>query len=195
MTEKEKMLEGLPYNASDDQLVRERRNARRLVWRINQTLPDQGEERAVLFRRLIGAKGQFTIEPPFYCDYGYNITIGENFYANYNCTMLDVAPVTIGDNVMFGPQVQIYTAEHPVDARKRITGIESGKPIVIGSNVWIGGGAILCPGVSIGDNTVIGAGSVVTKDIPADAVAAGNPCRILRRLDCQEEETEECMGE
>ncbi|MDF2524594.1 MAG: maa, partial [Clostridiales bacterium] len=128
------------------------------------------------------AKDSFHIEAPFNCDYGYNIEVGENFYANYGCTILDVNKVIIGDNVLLAPNVQIYTAAHPVDPSKRLTGKEFAKPIVIGNNVWIGGGAIICPGVKIGDNVTIGAGSVVTKDVPENVVAAGNPCRVIRRI-------------
>lgn len=124
------------------------------------------------------------LEPPFRCDYGANITLGKNFYANFNCVVLDVAPVVIGDNVLFAPNVQIYTAGHPLDVKSRVEeGIEFGTPITIGNNVWLGGGVIVCPGVTIGDNSVIGAGSVVTKDVPANVVAAGNPCRVIRTLD------------
>lgn len=118
----------------------------------------------------------------FFCDYGYNIEIGKNFYANHNCIILDVNKVKIGNNVMFAPNVQVYTATHPIDAEERVSGVEMGYAIKIGDNVWIGGGAIICPGVKIGENTTIAAGSVVTKDIPANVLAAGNPCRIIREL-------------
>jgi maltose O-acetyltransferase len=125
----------------------------------------------------------FWIEPPFYCDYGYNITIGENFYANYNCTILDCAQVKIGDNVMCGPNVSLFTAGHPLDFQIRNQGWEYAYPIIIGNNVWLGGGVIVNPGITIGDNAVIGSGSVVTKDIPANSLAVGNPCKVIRKLE------------
>ena len=182
-TEKEKMLSGELYNALDPQLSAERQRARLLFKTLNDTRDDQPEERAQLIRELLPHAGQSVwIEPPFFCDYGSNITLGDNVYFNFNCVVLDVAPVTIGSNVLFGPGVQIYAATHPLNAAVRRTGLEAGKPIVIGDDVWIGGGAILCPGIRIGSRTVIGAGSVVTRDIPDDAVAAGNPCRVLREL-------------
>jgi maltose O-acetyltransferase len=182
-TEKEKMLSGELYNALDPQLSSERQRARLLLKTLNDTRDDQPEERAQLIRELLPRAGQSVwIEPPFFCDYGSNITLGDNVYFNFNCVVLDVAPVTIGSNVLFGPGVQIYAATHPLNAAVRRTGLEAGKPVVIGNDVWIGGGAILCPGIRIGSRTVIGAGSVVTRDIPDDVVAAGNPCRVLREL-------------
>lgn len=135
-------------------------------------------------RCLIPGNDNAYLEPPFRCDYGSNIKVGKNFYTNFNCVILDVNTVTIGDNVLFAPNVQIYTAGHPLDVKGRVEdAIEFGYPITIGDNVWLGGGVIVCPGVNIGENTVIGAGSVVTKDIPANVVAAGNPCRVIRAIE------------
>ncbi len=131
---------------------------------------------------MFKCKGRIHIEPPFYCDYGYNIEIDVNFYANFSRVILDVNKVVIGKNVMFGPMVQIYTASHPIIAEERIKGLELSKPITIGDNAWFGGGVIVCPGVTIGKNTTIGAGSVVTKDIPENVFAAGNPCRVIKKL-------------
>ncbi len=134
-------------------------------------------------KSLFGALGEGTfLEPPFYCDYGSNISLGAGVFFNFNCVILDVCRVEIGDNVLFGPAVQIYTATHPIDWRERRTGLELGAPIRIGSDIWVGGGAIFNPGVSIGDGSVIGSGSVVTRDIPAGVFAAGNPCRVIRAL-------------
>lgn len=181
-SEKEKMLAGEYYNPLDEELLREREFAKNLIFELNMTSPNEKEKRQSILRQLIQAKGLFLIEPPFYCDYGYNIEVGDNFFANYGCIILDCNKVIIGDNVLLGPNVQIYTAAHPTNAKERLRGMEYAKPIVIGNNVWIGGGAIICPGVTIGDNVTIGAGSVVTKDIPANVVGAGNPCRIMRGI-------------
>ena len=183
-TEKEKMLSGELYNGADPQLRAERRNARLLMKDYNESTDDQLLLRKDILRDLIGgySKGLY-IEPPFYCDYGKNISVGEDVYFNFNCVVLDVNQVTIGSNTLFGPNVQIYTATHPMKAAVRKEGLESGKPIEIGADVWIGGGVIICPGVSIGDRCVIGAGSVVTRDIPSDTFAAGNPCKVIRALD------------
>lgn len=182
-TEKEKMLAGELYNSFDPELVADRLQCRLLLKQYNDSRPDDTEYRQEILKKLINNQGQnFWIEPPFYCDYGFNITVGENVYFNFNCVVLDVAPVIIGDAVLIAPNVQIYTATHPLDWTTRSQGLEYAKPITIGSYVWLGGGVILCPGVKIGDHSVIGAGSVVTKDIPADVVAAGNPCRIIRTL-------------
>ncbi len=182
-TEKQRMLSGELYRADDQELAAERRQTRRILADYNRTSPDEAEKRLHLLRELLGAVGgKVEIEPPFYCDYGYNIFAGENLYMNFGCVVLDCAPVRIGSNVMFGPTVQIYTATHPVEPEIRRSGRELAYPITIGSDVWIGGGAIICPGVTIGDNTTIGAGSVVTRSIPAGVVAAGNPCRVIREL-------------
>lgn len=183
-TEKEKMLAGKLYLASDPQLTAERRRCRMLLKQFNDSQDDETELRQKILDELLGAHGDnLWIEPPFYCDYGSNITFGDGVYFNFNCIVLDVAPVKIGDYTLFGPSVQIYTATHPLDWSERAQGAEFAKPITIGSHVWIGGGAILCPGITIGDRTVIGAGSVVTKDISADVFAAGNPCKVVRKLE------------
>lgn len=182
-TEKEKMLAGELYNAQDPQLAAESVRTKQLLLHLNTTPADQPAERASLLRELLPHAGPgLGLNSPFFCDYGANITLGEQVFFNFNCTILDVTFVTIGSRSMFGPQVQLYTATHPLDAQERASGLEFARPIVIGDDVWVGGGAIICPGVSIGSRTVIGAGSVVTKDIPADVFAAGNPCRVIRHL-------------
>jgi maltose O-acetyltransferase len=181
-TEKEKMLAGELYEPLDPQLDADRRRARELCKRLNESGEDQKDERSGILSQLFGRATDAWIQPPFYCDYGTNITLGRKVFFNFNCVVLDVAPVTIGDHVLFGPAVQIYTAMHPQDAAERRAGLESGKPIAIGSDVWVGGGAIICPGVNIGARSIIGAGSVVTRDLPEDVFAAGNPCRVIRRL-------------
>ena len=180
-TEKEKMLAGELYNASDSQLKVERRRARLLCKNYNDSTDEQNLLRKEILRELVGgySKG-LAIEPPFYCDYGSNIYVGEKVYFNFNCVVLDVNTITIGSNVFFGPNVQLYTATHPMDYKVRAEWLESGKPITIGSDVWVGGGVIICPGVTIGDRSVIGAGSVVTKDVPADSLAGGNPCKVIK---------------
>ncbi|MCP9198608.1 sugar O-acetyltransferase [Gramella sp. GC03-9] len=182
-SEKEKMLNEKPYLASDDELATERLFSQSLCFEINHIPPAKIENRNKLYQKLLGSTGKkFHIEIPFYCDYGYNIEIGENFYSNYNCTILDCAKVKIGDNVMLAPNVSIFTAGHPIDAEMRNTGLEYAIPVSIGNNVWIGGNSVINPGVKIGDNTVIGSGSVVTKDIPANVIAAGNPCKVIREI-------------
>jgi maltose O-acetyltransferase len=182
-TQKQKMLSGELYNALDRQLTTERTAARLLIKELNDSREDEPEIRAVLLKKLLPNAGSaLWIQPPFYCDYGTNIQIGDNVFFNFNCVVLDVAPVIIGSRTLFGPGVQIYTATHPMDHTVRAAGLESGRPITIGNDVWIGGSAIICPGVTIGDRTVIGAGSVVTRDIPADVFAAGNPCKVIRAL-------------
>jgi maltose O-acetyltransferase len=183
-TEKEKMLAGEPYLAWDKELYDARIQCRKRVQKFNHTLPDSEEWKHHLQQLLPNNQGGMYVEPPFRCDYGSNIRIGKNFYANFNCTILDVNVVDIGDDVLLAPNVQIYTAGHPIDAKARVEeGIEFGLPIKIGDRVWLGGGVILCPGVTIGKNSVIGAGSVVTKDIPENVVAAGNPCRVIRTIE------------
>ncbi len=182
MTEREKMLAGELYDPTDPALIAERDRARDLCWALNAT----GEADKIERRRITSAlfaRGGDTVgmQPPFFCDYGSNIYLGEKTFFNFNCVVLDVAEVIIGDYTLFAPNVQIYTATHPMNARTRRT-LELARPIRIGSDVWVGGGAILCPGVTIGDRTVIGAGSVVTRDIPAGVVAVGNPCRVLRAI-------------
>lgn len=181
-TEKEKMLRGEMYNALDPQLCEERARARKLCKIFNDSNEDEGSLRKSILQDLFVSDTAPWIEPPFYCDYGSNIKLLGGAYFNFNCVVLDVAPVTIGDGVMCGPAVQIYTATHPLNAEERCGGKEFGKPVTIGEKVWIGGGAIICPGVTIGDRAVIGAGSVVTKDIPDDVFAAGNPCRVIREI-------------
>lgn len=182
-TEKEKMLQGELYNPLDQQLSNERLKARLLIKQLNDTREDEVEKRNRILKELLpnAAEGLW-LQPPFYCDYGYNIAIGEKVFFNFYCVVLDVAPVTIGCRTLFGPNVQIYTATHPVNYKERASGLEYAKPIAIGQDVWIGGSAVLCPGITIGHRTVIGAGSVVTKDIPADVFAAGNPCKVIRPL-------------
>lgn len=183
-TEKEKAHLGELYDANFNmELVAERDVCKDLCFEYNQLPPSQKEDRASLLRILLGKMGKtFLIEQPFYCDYGYNIEVGENFYANFNCTILDGAKVTFGDNVFIAPGCGFYTAGHPLDVKQRNLGLEYAYPIKIGNNVWIGAQCIILPGITIGDNTVIGAGSVVTKDIPANVVAVGNPCRIIKQL-------------
>jgi maltose O-acetyltransferase len=182
-SEKEKMLAGELYNAVDTELSKERLKARLLIKKLNDTREDEVEERSKILNDLIPNAGEgLWLQPPFFCDYGYNITVGEKVFFNFNCIVLDVAPVTIGSRSMFGPNVQIYTATHPIDFKERASGLEFAKPISIGEDVWIGGSAVICPGVSIGNRSIIGAGSVVTKDIPTDVIAAGNPCKIIRHL-------------
>jgi len=182
MTQKELMLSGQLYNAADAELTQDRLDARQLLYAYNHSRPDETEKRKLLLAKLFRSDASCYIEPAFQCDYGYNICFGENFYANFNCVILDVCPVSFGKNTFLGPNVQIYTATHPINAQERISGQEYGQPIIIGDNVWIGGSAIICPGVKIGHNVVIGAGSVVTKNLPDNVVAAGNPCRIIKQL-------------
>lgn len=178
------MLAGDMYDPTDPQLTAERRRARDLCKSLNESHDDEQDLRDRIIRDLFGKSGDdIWIEPPFYCDYGFNITLGDKVFFNFNCVILDPAPVIIGNNVLFGPAVQIYAATHPLNASERSTWLEFARPVDIGSDVWVGGGAIVCPGVRIGDRSVIGAGSVVTRDIPADVVAAGNPCRIIRHLE------------
>lgn len=183
MTEKEKMVAGLWHRANDPGLIQERQSAKSLLFELQQLHPSKEKERVQRLRQLFGKSGpNIWVELPFSCDYGSNISVGNHFYANHNCVILDCAPVTIGDHVMLGPQVGIYTVNHPLDFLQREQGWERALPITIGSHVWIGGGSLILPGVTIGDHTVVGAGSVVTRDIPSNVVAVGNPCRILREI-------------
>lgn len=184
MSEKERMLNSLLYNADDAELDNERRAARQLLFEFNHLPPEQNAEAKAILKKLLGSTSgdEFCILAPFYCDYGYNIHLGKNFFANVGCTILDGGKVTFGDHVFIGPQVGFYTVGHPLDAERRNQGEEFTRPIDIGNNVWIGGHAVILPGVAIGDNTVIGAGSVVTKSIPADVIAAGNPCKVIRKI-------------
>ena len=182
-SELEKMLSGDLYLAADPELSAMRLRARRLTREFNQTTEEELDRRFEILSLLFGETGKkITIEPPFHCDYGSHIYAGNDLFMNFGCVVLDCAEVYFGESVLCGPNVQIYTATHPLDALLRSQGPELAKPIRIGNRVWIGGGAIICPGVTIGDNTTIGAGSVVTKDIPANVFAAGNPCRVLRNL-------------
>ena len=177
------MLSGKPYLSFGKELFLERQHAKELLFGYNALHPKEIKQRDAILKDLLGKIGKsFFIEPPFRCDYGYNIEIGKRFYANYNCTILDCAKVTIGDHVMFGPNVSLYTAGHPIHSELRNEGYEYAFPITIGNHVWIGGNTVINPGVTIGDHAVIGAGSVVTKDIPAHVIAVGNPCKILRAI-------------
>lgn len=183
MNQKERMLSGLPYKAWLDGLSQERLACQEKLGRFNALPPQAREEAAALLKELFGKTGESVhVVPPLYCDYGKNIRVGKNFFANYQLTVLDCAPVTIGDNVQIAPNVSIYTAGHPLHPDSRNSGYEYALPITIGDNVWIGGNVVICPGVTIGDCAVIGAGSVVTRDVPPWTVAAGNPCRVLRQI-------------
>jgi maltose O-acetyltransferase len=182
MTEREKMLAGEMYDPLDPELVARRERARDLCWTLNATREAEQEERRRVVRELFGAGGDSVwVQPPFYCDYGSNIELGERVFFNFNCIVLDVCPVRIGSFSLFGPAVQIYTPMHPFDAEQRRRE-EYGKPVEIGSDVWVGGGAIILPGVRIGSRAVVGAGSVVTRDVPDGVFAAGNPCRVIRTV-------------
>lgn len=182
-TEKEKMINGKLYMPSDPILEEDRLYARKMVRLYNQTLETDQLGRTKLIKDLFGSIGNnITIEPNFRCDYGYNIHVGENFYANFNCVILDVCEVIIGDNCMMAPGVHIYTATHPLHPAERNSGKEYGKPVKIGNNVWIGGGAIINPGVQIGDNVVVASGAVVTKDVSNNTVVGGNPARVIKQI-------------
>lgn len=178
------MLAGELYNPLDIQLSEERIRARSLLQALNNTKEDQVKERNKILQDLIPDAGMdLWLQPPFFCDYGTNIKVGDKVFFNFNCTILDVMQVNIGSRTLFGPNVQIYTATHPMGHTDRASGLEFAKAITIGEDVWIGGGVIICPGVKIGDRCVIGAGSVVTKDMPPDVFAAGNPCRVIKKLE------------
>lgn len=182
MNQKERMLAGLPYRV-DQELSEAMRENKRLIWEYNLLDPARRDLRDELIHKIIGKSGEHVcFLAPFHCDYGRHIEVGENFMANYNCVILDVAKVTIGNNVLFGPNVSLITAGHPIHPDSRNSGYEYGQEIHIGHNVWLGCGVIVNPGVQIGDNVVIGSGSVVTKDIPSNCVAVGNPCRVLRKI-------------
>jgi len=184
ITELEKMLAGELYQAGDPVLLEMRNRARALFMEYNTTLNEQTLERRAILKTLIGTIGDtIDIQPPFFCDYGKHIHMGNNVFINYNCTILDCALVTLGNNVFIGPNVSLYTAYHPIIASERIKGPELASPITIKDNVWLGGNVVVCQGITIGENTTIGAGSVVTKDIPANVFAAGNPCRVIKQLD------------
>ena len=182
MTERERMLAGELYDPLDDELVAARTRARDLCQRLNATRETETAQRRIILEALFGRGGRTVwMQPPFYCDYGSNIELGERVFFNFNCVVLDVCAVRIGSMTLFGPAVQIYTAMHPMNAELRRTQ-EYGKPVEVGDDVWVGGGAIILPGVRIGPRSVIGAGSVVTRDIPQRVFAAGNPCRVIRDI-------------
>lgn len=182
-TEKEKMISGELYNAFSPDLVTERELARQKFTSLNND-DLTNDQKSSIYKELFGQCGEGTwIEPPFYCDYGSMISLGNNVFINFNCTILDCAPVTIGDNVLIGPNVNIYSANHPIDPEIRRKGLENAKPVLIEDDVWIGGNVTICPGVTIGSRTTIGAGSVVTKAIPSDVVAAGNPAKVIKKLE------------
>ena len=182
-SEKDKMLAGELYNASDPALVAERLRARELCQALGALSPMAPKaERSDILARLFGTATNAYVTPPFFCDYGSHIQLGDDVYFNFNCVILDVAKVIIGSRVLFGPAVQVYTASHPMTVEERRSGLEFARPVTIGNDVWLGGGAIVCPGVTIGDGSVIGAGSVVLRDVPAGVFAAGNPCRVIRNV-------------
>jgi maltose O-acetyltransferase len=179
-TEKQKMLAGDLYRAVGDELAADNLRADRLMRAYNATGADEGERRAALLRDLLGSVGEgVIIRPPFYCDYGYNIRLGRGAFVNMGCVFLDVVGIEVGDGCQIGTFVQILTADHPRDPALRRQGLESGKPVRIGHNAWIGGGAIILPGIIVGDDTIVGAGSVVTRDVPTGATVVGNPVRML----------------
>lgn len=184
MNEKEKMLKGLPYDSTDKELREIFHKSKDILKEYNKS--QTRDEKSILLKKLFGSKGNDVyIEPPFYCDYGENIFAGNTVYMNTNCVILDCAKVTIGNNVLFGPNVQVYAASHPLQGKDRVVNgkiVETSAPVAIGNDVWIGGGSIICPGVKIGDNVVIGAGSIVTKDIPSNSVAVGSPCKVIKKL-------------
>ena len=173
---------GLVY-ISDEKVFEEQKACRKILQRLNFIERDDFEGIAKIVKELFGKSSNAFVNPPFFCDYGKHIEVGKNFFANYNCTLIDVAKITIGDNCMFGPNVAIYTAGHPLHPVTRNSMYEYGKPVTIGDNVWLGGNTVICPGVTIGDNVVIGAGSVVTKDIPPNVIAYGNPCKVVRNIE------------
>ena len=180
---KEKMQSGELYDAYVPELVEERNRVKELMHIHNSLSTLNLEEREKIIRDVLGTTGKkFLIEQPFFVEYGYNIHLGENFFSNFNCVILDEAPVHFGNDVLLAPNVSIYTVNHPLNGERRRAGLEYCRPVTIGNNVWIGGNCVILPGVTIGDNTVIGAGSVVTRSIPANVVAAGNPCQVLRPI-------------
>lgn len=184
MTEKDKMLAGMIYDANNDpDLIAERLIGKELCRDYNDLRPSETGAREELLRKILAeVKNGIIIEQPFHCDYGYNIHVGNNFYANFNLVILDEAPVTFGDNVFIAPNCGFYTAGHPIDPIERNKGLEYARPITVGNNVWIGAGVSVMPGVTIGDNRVIGAGSIVVKDIPSNCVAVGNPCKVIKKI-------------
>ncbi len=183
MTEKEKMLSGMLYDCTGDELAKERLKAKDLCYKFNHTLPSDTEQQTAIIRQMFGRTGKnFSICAPLWCDYGYNIEIGDNFFANHNTVILDPAKVIFGDNVFIAPNCGFYTAGHPIDTERRNAGYEFAYPITVGDNVWFGGGVHVLPGVTIGSNVVIGAGSIVVRDIPGNTVAVGNPCKAIRPI-------------
>jgi len=184
-TEKEKMMNGEYYDSNEIQLLTDRRNCKKILYKLNhhEDIDDYNPQLERL-DKLLGSHGKSTyIEPPFYCDYGYNIHVGDNFYCNFNCCFLDGAKIEFGDNCFLGPNVQIYTPNHPIDYEERATSLEYCLKIKIGNDVWIGGNTTIVPGITIGDNVVIGAGSVVCKSIPSDSLAVGNPCKVIKQTE------------
>ncbi|MBY9005897.1 MAG: sugar O-acetyltransferase [Candidatus Lokiarchaeota archaeon] len=183
-TEKEKMLAGVYYNPSDPELSNDREKAKIILRRFNTTPVEEADKKIEIINKFFGSVGQNCwIEPPFQCDYGYNINLDEHVYFNVNCVVLDGNKVNIGKNVMFGPAVQIYTVTHPLDPNERLTGKEITSGINIGDNAWIGGSSVILPGIIIGENSIIGAGSIVTKPIPDNVIARGNPCRVIKKIE------------
>lgn len=183
MNQKERMLASLPYKAWLDGLSEERMACKKQIHAFNLLPPEEEDRAEEMIHALLGKAGKDAwINAPFHCDYGYNIEVGDNFFANYGLTILDVAKVVIGNNVQIAPNVSIYTAGHPVHPDSRNSGYEYGIPVTIGDNVWIGGNVVILPGVTIGSNSIIGAGSVVTKDVPEWVIAAGNPCKVVRKI-------------
>lgn len=188
-TDKENMLAQKLYMAGVGELATDNKKSRRLTRLFNNTTEEQQEYRTELLQQLFESVGEKVfIEPPFRCDYGCHITVGNNFYANFDCIIIDVAKVKIGNNVFFGPRVGVYTAGHPIDPDVRNTLLEFGKEIKIGNNVWVGGNTVINPGVTIGNNVVIGSGSIVTKDIPDNVIAVGNPCKVLRAITAEDKQ-------
>lgn len=183
MTEKEKSLNGMNYYPNDEELVKDREKTKAILFEYKNLNPIEYEKRKEIINMLIGKTGEaFLVEQPFFCTYGYNISVGENFFANIDCKILDSAYVTIGNNVLLAPNVCIITEGHAFDVDERNNGIEYAYPVTIGDNVWVGANVTILPDVTIGDNSIIGAGSVVTKDIPSNSVAVGNPCRVIRSI-------------
>jgi maltose O-acetyltransferase len=186
--EKGKMLSGELYDPSDPTLVAEREQARALTRWYNGTSEDEPETRRRILEELLGSTGdRLQVEPPFRCDYGSNVHVGDDVFLNFGCVFLDVCRVTLGDNCMLGPGVHVYTATHPLDPAERASGLEYGKPVELGGDVWVGGRAVFTPGVAVGDNAVVGAGAVVTDDVPDGVVVAGNPARVVRELDVDDD--------
>ena len=185
MTEKEKMLAGEIYNANyDEELIKERETVKDLCFEYNNTMPSNRKKQQELLEKIFHSKNEnILIEAPFYCDYGYNIKVGKNFYSNHNLVLLDAGRITFGDNIFIGPNCSFYTSHHPIDKDVRNEGLEYATKITVGQDVWFGGGVTVLPGVTIGNNVVIGASSVVTKDIPDNSIAVGNPCKVIKKID------------